>query len=77
MNALWIFALIAFCIFLGYCIGIYRAHKTYQPSKYKYDEGYLEGYNDAVKELTREDNAREVINQIEDLFGEEDDIHAE
>ena len=77
MNVLSIILLALFCAIGGYLIGLNRGNETH---KYDYDDGYTKGYCDCYLEMiegdpviSREDKARELLKQLDELFREEED----
>ena len=81
MNVLSIILLALFCAIGGYFIGLNRGNDTH---KYDYDEGYTKGYYDCYLEMregypviSREDKARELIRQLDELFEDDEEDNVE
>ena len=76
MNVLSIILLALFCAIGGYIIGLRRGITS---SQHLYDEGYVNGWDDCLKETSEaddEDNydkARELIRQLGELFEEDEE----
>lgn len=72
--ATFIIILTLFSVILGYIAGTIRALKT---TRYDYDDGYLEGYNDAVdfmeEHQTPPDKAKELIDGLDELFDDQEE----
>ena len=80
-NTIWIIILAIFTAIMGYIIGLRRGYKTYE---HEYDRGWSECLDwcrenyemTEIEEMTnnlynREQKAKALIEQLDDLFSEE------